>query len=129
VEQSYLLLRDCRTERLGRFGKNLTMRFVLLTTISFYLFTTAAMAAAMMPATADVLARGKYLALAGDCMASHTAKGGALFAGDREINTPFGTMSSPNITPDQKQRALRLGHFSEMVHTLLHSRPVISGVR
>src|SRR6185437_3192974 len=45
--------------------------------------------------------RGHYLATAGDCVACHTAVGGKPFAGGRPIATPFGTLYSPNITPDQ----------------------------
>ncbi|MDB5852354.1 MAG: alcohol dehydrogenase [Herminiimonas sp.] len=48
------------------------------------------------------VARGGYLARAGDCMACHTARGGAMLAGGRTIPTPFGDMVSPNITPDRK---------------------------
>src|SRR5690242_12584301 len=45
--------------------------------------------------------RGRYLATAGDCVACHTAVGGKPFAGGRPITTPFGTLYSPNITPDE----------------------------
>ncbi|MHB8743648.1 MAG: c-type cytochrome [Sulfuricaulis sp.] len=44
--------------------------------------------------------RGEYLARAGDCLSCHTAKGEAPFAGGNRINTPFGYMLAPNITPD-----------------------------
>jgi mono/diheme cytochrome c family protein len=44
--------------------------------------------------------RGAYLVAAGDCVACHTAIGGAPFAGGRAIDTPFGTVYSSNITPD-----------------------------
>jgi mono/diheme cytochrome c family protein len=47
------------------------------------------------------LARGAYLARAGDCMACHTARGGAPYAGGRAIDTPFGRLWAPNITPDR----------------------------
>jgi mono/diheme cytochrome c family protein len=50
--------------------------------------------------TAQQLARGEYLARAGDCLACHTKRGGAMFAGDRVIPTPFGNLYSPNLTPD-----------------------------
>ncbi|CAN5189045.1 hypothetical protein BH11PSE9_BH11PSE9_28760 [soil metagenome] len=58
-------------------------------------------------AHAELVAKGQYLTQAGDCMACHTAettngKAGQPFAGGRMINTPFGAMSSPNITPDVK---------------------------
>jgi mono/diheme cytochrome c family protein len=52
-------------------------------------------------ANADVAARGKYLADAGDCVACHTKKGGESFAGGLYLSTPFGQLASPNITPDK----------------------------
>jgi mono/diheme cytochrome c family protein len=48
------------------------------------------------------IARGEYLARAGDCVACHTARGGAPYAGGRAITTPFGTIYSTNITPDAR---------------------------
>jgi mono/diheme cytochrome c family protein len=45
--------------------------------------------------------RGAYLALAGDCMACHT-RGGAQYAGGRLLATPFGSLHTPNITPDRQ---------------------------
>jgi mono/diheme cytochrome c family protein len=45
--------------------------------------------------------RGHYLAIAGDCAACHTLPGsGHDFAGGRAIETPFGKLIAPNITPD-----------------------------
>ncbi|HUZ30520.1 MAG TPA: cytochrome c [Xanthobacteraceae bacterium] len=45
--------------------------------------------------------RGHYLAIVGDCAACHTLPGsGHALAGGRPIETPFGTMFAPNITPD-----------------------------
>jgi mono/diheme cytochrome c family protein len=44
--------------------------------------------------------RGEYLARAGDCVSCHTAGGGQPFAGGLRIDTPFGYMLTPNITPD-----------------------------
>ena len=46
------------------------------------------------------LARGAYLARAGNCMGCHTARGGQPYAGGRLLNTPFGNVAVPNITPD-----------------------------
>jgi len=46
--------------------------------------------------------RGRYLTAAGDCQACHTVEGGKTFAGGRPIPTPFGTIYSANITPDNK---------------------------
>jgi mono/diheme cytochrome c family protein len=46
--------------------------------------------------------RGRYLAVAGDCAACHTAEGGVEFAGGLPLKTPFGTIYATNITPDTK---------------------------
>ncbi len=42
---------------------------------------------------------GRYLTLAADCVACHTRDGGAPFEGGLGIDTPFGTIYTPNITP------------------------------
>ena len=54
--------------------------------------------------------RGKYLTELGDCAACHTASGGKPYAGGRPIQTPFGTIVSPNITPD---RGTGIGAWSQ----------------
>jgi len=46
------------------------------------------------------IAQGAYLARAGNCAACHTARGGVPLAGGRGIDTPFGTVYSSNLTPD-----------------------------
>jgi mono/diheme cytochrome c family protein len=51
-------------------------------------------------ATQANIARGAYLARAGDCMACHTARGGVPYAGGRALDTPFGRLYAPNITPE-----------------------------
>src|SRR5262249_30472685 len=48
------------------------------------------------------IAAGRYLPIAGDCAACHTAEKGAALAGGRLIETPFGPMAAPNITSDQE---------------------------
>jgi mono/diheme cytochrome c family protein len=48
----------------------------------------------------ELIAKGEYLARAGDCIACHTKPGGALFGGGRAMATPFGTIYSSNISPD-----------------------------
>ena len=48
------------------------------------------------------VARGRALAIAGDCAACHTAPGGVPFAGGLPLQTPFGVIMTPNITPDDK---------------------------
>ena len=46
--------------------------------------------------------KGRYLATAADCVACHTVPGSKKqFAGGRPIETPFGNITSANITPDK----------------------------
>ena len=50
---------------------------------------------------ASQIARGAYLARAGNCMACHTARGGEPYAGGRSVETPFGAVYTSNLTPDE----------------------------
>jgi mono/diheme cytochrome c family protein len=46
--------------------------------------------------------RGRQLAIAGDCAGCHDGPGGAEpFAGGMAIETPFGTVTASNLTPDK----------------------------
>jgi mono/diheme cytochrome c family protein len=45
--------------------------------------------------------RGRYLSIVGDCAACHTLPGsGHDLSGGRILETPFGELAAPNITPD-----------------------------
>ena len=44
--------------------------------------------------------RGRYLSILSDCAGCHTVPGGKPFSGGRPIETPFGNIISPNVTPD-----------------------------
>jgi mono/diheme cytochrome c family protein len=60
-----------------------------------------AMAAGIDNQDFNQVERGRYLTIAGDCAACHTLPGsGHDFAGGRIIETPFGNLLTPNITPD-----------------------------
>lgn len=59
-----------------------------------------ALAAAPAADQSQLIKQGAYLARLGDCVACHTVRGGAPFAGGLPMPTPFGTMYTPNITPD-----------------------------
>jgi mono/diheme cytochrome c family protein len=52
--------------------------------------------------TPNNIARGAYLARAGDCIACHTVRGGPAYAGGRALDTPFGRLYGPNLTPDRE---------------------------
>jgi mono/diheme cytochrome c family protein len=56
--------------------------------------------AATAEATPELVARGEYLVRAGSCFGCHTAAGDAPYAGGRAIETPFGIVHAPNLTPD-----------------------------
>jgi len=62
--------------------------------------------------TRQLIKRGEYLSKAGDCIACHTdtKNHGQAFAGGLGIYTPFGTIYSPNITPD---KTTGIGHWSD----------------
>ena len=74
-----------------------------------------------LQSTPELIQRGEYLARVGNCMACHTAQGGAPWAGGRGIETPFGVIYSPNLTPDQ---ATGLGAWTsaEFWRALHHGR-------
>ena len=48
----------------------------------------------------ELIAKGEVLAGAGYCAACHTRQGGPPLAGGLALRTPFGTIYSPNITPE-----------------------------
>jgi mono/diheme cytochrome c family protein len=51
-------------------------------------------------AESDLLEKGKYLTRAANCMACHSVPDGKPYAGGVEFKLPFGSLFSPNITPD-----------------------------
>ncbi|HWT71160.1 MAG TPA: cytochrome c [Oxalicibacterium sp.] len=55
------------------------------------------------------IARGAYLARAGNCISCHTARGGQEYAGGRAVPTPFGNIYASNLTPD---RATGIGSWN-----------------
>ncbi len=51
----------------------------------------------------SAIERGRYLTDAADCASCHTVPGSNHpFAGGRPIETPFGVLAAPNITPDHE---------------------------
>lgn len=52
------------------------------------------------PASAEQVARGRYLARAADCASCHTAQDGAPMAGGVPLASSFGKFYGSNITPD-----------------------------
>ncbi len=60
--------------------------------------------------TPEDIARGKALTVAGDCASCHTADAAKPFAGGKRIDTPYGGIYAPNLTPD---RETGLGAWSD----------------
>jgi len=91
----------------------------LLSALAVALLASAPQAMAQQkPADAALLAKGEYLARAGDCIACHTAREGKIFAGGLPMMTPFGTLYTSNITPDQQTG---IGTWtSDQFFTLMH---------
>jgi nicotinate dehydrogenase subunit B len=59
--------------------------------------------------SASLIEHGRLLAAAGNCAACHTAAEGLPYAGGHAVQTPFGAIYAPNITPD---RETGIGTFS-----------------
>jgi mono/diheme cytochrome c family protein len=52
--------------------------------------------------SAEAIEHGKQLATAADCAGCHTADPSKPFAGGKRLETPFGAIYSPNLTPDRE---------------------------
>jgi alcohol dehydrogenase (quinone), cytochrome c subunit len=121
------------TRLLSLFG---LMVLAFLAALSFALWPThTRQIAAGRSAGSDAatIERGRYLAVAADCTACHTAPGGKPFAGGLAIDSPLGKIYSTNITPhpesgigkftlDDFDRAVRHGIDDEGV-TLYPAMP------
>jgi mono/diheme cytochrome c family protein len=96
------------------------MRTILLIPFLCTAIVCGSVRAQTPPITPDVIAHGKALVQAGDCASCHTADPAKPFAGGKAIDTPFGAIYSPNLTPDREtgigtwsdedfRRAVRIG--------------------
>lgn len=76
---------------------------------------------------AELIRRGRYLTVAGDCVGCHTRAGGHPFAGGLGLETPFGVIYSPNLTSD---RATGIGSWTpEQFFRALHEGKAAGGKR
>jgi mono/diheme cytochrome c family protein len=94
-------------EQLTVQGRHQSMRAILAC-----LFLCGAFAARAFAAepSEETIERGKALVVAGDCASCHTADPAKPFAGGKRIDTPFGAVYSPNLTPD---RGTGIGAWSD----------------
>ncbi|WP_439409820.1 c-type cytochrome [Bradyrhizobium sp. DASA03076] len=74
------------------------MRTILAVALLCSAVAEAAPAAEPSP---ELIAYGKTLVEAGDCAGCHTADPAKPFAGGKRIDTPFGAIYAPNLTPDR----------------------------
>jgi mono/diheme cytochrome c family protein len=89
-----------RSGHKARLEARTTPMQLLLACALLVLGTAAARAQNPDKQSFEVIEHGRYVAIAGDCAACHTAKGGQPFAGGGALQTPFGILLAPNITPD-----------------------------
>jgi len=76
---------------------------------------------------ADQIIRGQYQAALGDCAGCHTRPGGKPLAGGLPLETPFGALIPPNITPDSETG---IGDWSEAdFHNMMKTGTGHDGVR
>lgn len=71
---------------------------------------TAETAPAAPSADQALIERGRYLAVASDCMACHTASRGKAMAGGNAIASPVGNIVATNITPSKQYG---IGNYTE----------------
>jgi mono/diheme cytochrome c family protein len=91
------------------------MRAIL---VIVFLCTASVFGRAQAQPSAETIARGKALTEAADCASCHTADPSKPFAGGKRIDTPFGAIYSPNLTPD---RDTGIGAWSDgEFHRALH---------
>jgi mono/diheme cytochrome c family protein len=76
------------------------MRSLIVATVLVLALTNVAIAQGTQ--SFDRVERGRYLAVLSDCAACHSKPGGQPFAGGLGLETPFGTLVAPNITPDRE---------------------------
>src|ERR1700755_3442564 len=78
------------------------MRAILATLASWLVLCSAvASVKAASEPSPETIAHGQALVVAGDCASCHTADPAKPFAGGKRLDTPFGGIYAPNLTPDR----------------------------
>jgi mono/diheme cytochrome c family protein len=70
--------------------------------VSQILLGVLCLALSILPANAGDVARGRYLAVLGDCAGCHNQAKQPAFSGGQPFKADFGTVFSTNITPDKE---------------------------
>jgi mono/diheme cytochrome c family protein len=88
---------------MGKIGTGIRLLWALSAAGAILLAVCSAVARESDPQDFTQIERGRYLAVAADCGSCHTVPdSGRPFAGGRAIETPFGNVVAPNITPDRE---------------------------
>jgi mono/diheme cytochrome c family protein len=82
--------------------RNLATRWAGVAALAILVGAHGGRAADADPQDFTQIERGRYLTVTADCAGCHTTPGGVPFAGGRVIETPFGGIVAPNITPDRE---------------------------
>src|SRR5690554_1372893 len=85
--------------------KQLLIDSIKVTVVKTTLLTVLALLSLFSQAAdskAELIKKGEYLARVGDCVSCHTVTDKKAFAGGHAMRTPFGTLYTPNITPDNQ---------------------------
>ena len=94
----------------ANFGKTNLRKAIVGATLISAMSLGVSVATAQEP-SAELIAKGRYIATASDCAACHTEPhGGVPFAGGYGISSPLGTIFSTNITPS---KADGIGNYTE----------------
>lgn len=85
---------------MGSTSKNMPLRGALACAAALLFTSALAIAGESDPQDFTQIKKGQYLAILADCGSCHTLPGHRRFAGGLPIETPFGNIVAPNITPD-----------------------------
>jgi mono/diheme cytochrome c family protein len=85
---------------MGSTSKNMPLRGALACAAALLFTSALAIAGESDPQDFTQIKKGQYLAILADCRSCHTLPGHRRFAGGLPIETPFGNIVAPNITPD-----------------------------
>jgi mono/diheme cytochrome c family protein len=88
-------------------------------TIACGLFLAGFAGTAGAASSPDLIAKGEYLARAGDCVVCHTGPGEKQFAGGLRMSTPLGDIYTTNITPD-KETGIGDDSFDDFERAMRH---------
>lgn len=106
-------------------ARNLLQRALRISFRSGIVFSVTALPVCTVRAedapTSARIEHGRYLAVAGDCLACHTATGGQPFAGGLDLKTPFGIITTSNITSD-KETGIGNWTFQQFENAVRHGK-------